>query len=91
MGSWRQAFHSGERLDSIRAQLGGEPRGISVSYQGGLSVCDMMTAVVLEEESGMDVPDGDIPNFLVFPKVFSLFRAIFLFLLIRMPHCPTWA
>lgn len=51
----------------------------------------MMTAVVLEEESGMDMPDGDIPNFLVFPKVFSLFRAIFLFLLIRMPHCPTWA
>ena len=37
----------------------------------------------------MDVPDGDIPNLLKFPKVFSLFRAISLFQVIRMPLCPT--
>lgn len=52
-------------------------------------VSDVMKAAFLEHESGMDVPDGDIPNFLKFPKVFSLFRAISLFLVIRMPRCPT--
>lgn len=54
----------------------------------GQAVCDVTKAVFLDDESGMDVPDGDIPNFLKFPKVFSLFRAISLFLMIRMPHCP---
>ena len=38
-------------------------------------VCHVMTkAAFLEDEPGLDVPDGDTPNFLKFPKVFlSLF------------------
>ena len=43
------------------------------SYGEGL--CDMMMkAVFSEDEPGMEVPDGDTPNVLKFPKVFfSLF------------------
>lgn len=51
--------------------------------------CDMAKTVFLEDEYGMDVPSGDIPNLLKFPKVFSLFRATSLFLVIKMPRCPT--
>lgn len=38
-------------------------------------VCHMVTkAAFLEDEPGLDVPDGDAPNVLKFPKVFlSLF------------------
>lgn len=50
--------------------------------------CDVTKAVFLDEESGVDVPDGDIPNFFKFPKVFSLFRAISLFRIIKMPCVP---
>lgn len=40
------------------------------------------------DESGMDAPYGDVPNISKFPKVFSPFRAISLFLGLRMSRCP---
>lgn len=52
------------------------PTGVGVA-------CDVTKAVFLDDESGVDVPDGQ------FLKVFSLFRAISLFQIIRMPPCPT--
>lgn len=74
---------SGTGLEEIAK---GTQRG---SYADELCACDMMKAVFLENESSMDVPDGDIPNFLKFPKVFSLFRGpVSLFRVIKMPHCP---
>lgn len=51
-------------------------------------VRDMTKTVFLEDEYGMDMPSGDIPNLLKFPKVFSLFRATSLFLVIKMPRVP---
>lgn len=79
----------GVEEDSLPLESGGSLRRIGTgleeiakgtqcgSHADELRVCDMMKAVFLENESSMDMPDGDIPNFLKFPKVFSLFRGRF--------------
>lgn len=50
-------------------------------------VCDVIKAVFLEDESGGDVPDGDIPNLLKFPKVFFPFSGPFP--CFRSLECPS--
>ena len=61
------------------------PRGAGV---GTSCARDVTKAVFLEDEPGVDVPNGDILNFLKFPIDFSLFWAISPCLVMRMPAVP---
>lgn len=73
----RPGFHSAESLKSAGTQLRRHAQGTGVDPTGVGLVRDVTKAVFLEDESGVDVPDGDIPNFLKFPKVFFPFPGHF--------------
>lgn len=74
-----------KRMETCSAEV---PRGAGVGPVGTGHVRDVMRAVFLDNEPGVDVPDGDTLNFSKFPKVFSLFWPISPFLVVRVPRCP---